>query len=97
MLGQDYVQPVKDSMIMILNGRHEEPVSWTGGEGDGQTILSTVLFIFYSICITEEIWIQNAKKDAMPKIKLQWIVYFTATLKQKLIFYFYYEKGSLRV
>lgn len=29
--------------------------------------------------------------------KLQWIVYFTATLKQKLIFYFYYEKESLTV
>jgi len=34
----------------------------------------------------------ECRKDAKPKIKLQWIVYFTATLKQKLIFYFYYEK-----
>lgn len=61
-----------------------------GGEGDGQTVLSTHCLLQY-LCHWREMD-SECRKDAMPKIKLQWIVYFTATLKQKLIFYFYYEK-----
>lgn len=74
MLRQDNAWAVKDSMAMILNGGHEEPTScflnfiniWE--EERGIDKLYYPLTVFYSICVTEGIWIQNAGKMLSQKL-----------------------------